>query len=251
MSVVPGKIRLAVVGASGRMGEAVLRFARADHLNFEVVCEISEGEDFGDIARKQATVVIDFSRPEATLALAAIAATSGAALVVGTTGLDATAENALVAASEKTAIFAATNLSVGVYVLGVLAERAAKMLGEDFDIEIVETHHKRKVDSPSGTALTLGKNLQESRHRLTHLVNGREGNVGPRSPHEIGMHAVRGGDVIGDHTVHFFGQGERIELTHRATNRDLFASGALRAACWVATKSPGFYGMRDMMSEII
>jgi 4-hydroxy-tetrahydrodipicolinate reductase len=243
-------IKLAMIGASGRMGQAILRLAKATG-DFDVVCEISEGDDFGKLEKSGAHVAIDFSKADATSALCDVASKSNIALVVGTTSLDDKSEKALAAASEKIAVFAATNMSIGVYVLGVIAERASKLLGEDYDIEIVETHHKRKIDAPSGTALTLAKTLQESRHHITHLVHGREGNVGPRAPREVGMHAVRGGDVVGDHTIHFFGEADRIELTHRASSRDLFARGALRAAKWVVTKQPGFYGMRDMMNDIV
>jgi 4-hydroxy-tetrahydrodipicolinate reductase len=243
-------IKLAVIGASGRMGQAILRLAKASG-DFDIVSEVSEGDDFSKLEKSGAQVAIDFSKPEATRALVDVASRAKIALVIGTTGLDDDTKKSVAAASEKIAIFAATNMSVGVHVLGVLAERASRMLGEDYDIEIIEAHHKRKIDAPSGTALTLAKTLQESRHHITHLVHGREGNVGPRSPREVGMHAVRGGDVVGDHSVYFFGEADRIELTHRASNRDLFARGALRAAKWVSAKSPGFYGMREMIDETI
>ncbi len=239
-----------MIGASGRMGQAILRLAKEGDA-FDVVCEISEGDDFSKLATSNAQVAIDFSKSVGTRALAGVASKANIGLVIGTTGLDDDSEKALLAASEKIAVFAATNMSIGVHVLNVLAERASKMLGEDYDIEIVETHHKRKIDAPSGTALTLAKTLQESRHHPTHLVHGREGNVGPRGPREVGMHAIRGGDVVGDHTVHFFGEADRLELTHRASSRDLFARGALRAAKWVSAKSPGIYGMIDMMNDIV
>lgn len=242
------RIRLAVVGASGKMGEAVLRIARHD-ADFDIVCEVSEGDDFSAVERARPQVAIDFSRPAGTRALADIAARAGAGVVIGTTGLDSACEHALDEAAKKVPVFAATNMSVGVHVLGVLAERAAKML-EGFDIEIVEAHHKKKVDAPSGTALTLMKILRDARGGDPAVVHGRDGQVGARPSGEIGMHAVRGGDVIGDHTVFFFGEGERIELSHKASSRDLFARGALRAAKWLVTKQPGRYGMRDMMSAI-
>ncbi|MEO7113437.1 MAG: dihydrodipicolinate reductase C-terminal domain-containing protein, partial [Polyangiaceae bacterium] len=165
------RISLAMIGASGRMGQSILRLAKADG-EFDVVCELSEGEDFSKLEVSKADVAIDFSSAEGTRALAAVAAKSSIALVIGTTGLDAACEKALADASEKIAVFAASNMSIGVHVLNVIAARAAKMLGEDFEIEIVETHHKRKVDAPSGTALTLAKTLQESRHHITHLVHG-------------------------------------------------------------------------------
>ena len=238
-------VRLAVVGASGRMGEAVLRLARVSG-DFEVVCEMSEGGDFSAVERAKPHVAIDFSRPSGTRVLADIAARAKFALVIGTTGLDAACAHALDEAAKKSPVLVSSNLSIGIHVLGVLVERAAKML-EDFDIEIVEAHHKRKVDAPSGTALTLATIVREARTPSPTLVHGREGQVGARKPGEVGVHAVRGGDVVGDHTVFFFGEGERLELSHKASNRDLFARGALRAAKWIVTKSPGIYGMRDML----
>lgn len=228
------------------MGEAVLRLARADEA-FDVVCEISEGGDFSGVERAKPHVAIDFSRPSGTRVLADIAARANVALVIGTTGLDAACDHALGEAAKKAPVLVSSNMSIGVHVLGVLVERAAKVLGDDFDIEIVEAHHKRKVDAPSGTALTLAQIIRDARTSSASLVHGREGHVGPRKAGEVGMHAVRGGDVVGDHTVFFFGEGERIELAHKASNRDLFARGALRAAKWVVTKRPGIYGMRDML----
>ncbi|MEO8798437.1 MAG: 4-hydroxy-tetrahydrodipicolinate reductase [Polyangiaceae bacterium] len=242
--------RLGVVGASGKMGQSILRLARESG-QFEIACEISEGDDLGVVERTRPEVVIDFSRPLGTLVLAPLAAKVGAGLVVGTTGLDATCDAALGEAAKKVPVFTATNMSVGVYVLGVLAARATKMLGSEFDVEIVEAHHKRKVDAPSGTALTLAKLVSEARGPDTVLRHGREGQICARNPHEIGMHAVRGGDVIGEHTVFFYGEGERLELSHKASNRDLFARGALRAASWLVTQKPGKYGMSDLLSGLV
>ena len=136
-------------------------------------------------------------------------------------------------------------MSVGVHVLGALVARAVAMLGPDFDIEIVEAHHRLKVDAPSGTALRVAEIAREARGGAG-FVHGREGRPGPRAPAEIGVHAVRGGDVVGDHSVYFLGSGERIELVHRASSRDLFATGALRFARWIAGKPPGRYAMADM-----
>lgn len=238
--------RLAVLGASGRMGQAVLRLAR--ELDFEVVGQVSAGEDLSAIARSKAEVVIDFSSPEATRALSKIAADAGAAIVSGTTGLDELTLHALDVASAKVPIFWAPNMSVGVHVLGVLVARAIEMLGPDFDIEITEAHHRRKVDAPSGTALRLAEVAQAARSGATKLEHGRSGKPGARAPSEIGMHAIRGGDVIGDHHVHLLGEGERLELVHRASSRDLFARGALRAARFVVGKPPGRYTMSDLFS---
>ena len=137
-------------------------------------------------------------------------------------------------------------MSLGVFVLSWLSERAAALLGAEFDVEIVEVHHRRKADAPSGTALRLAASVREARQELS-LVHGREGKPGARDGGELGMHAVRGGDVIGDHSVHFLGDGERLELTHRATSRDLFAKGALRAAEYLAHKPAGRYGLSDVL----
>ncbi len=238
--------RLAVLGASGRMGQAVLRLA--SELDFEVVAQVSAGEDLALIGRSKPEVVIDFSSPDATRALSKIAAEAGAAIVSGTTGLDELTLLELDAASTKVPIFWAPNMSVGVHVLGVLVARAIEMLGPEFDIEITEAHHRRKVDAPSGTAIRLAEIAQGARAGATKLEHGRSGRPGARDPSEIGMHAIRGGDVIGDHHVHLLGEGERIELVHRASSRDLFARGALRAARFVVGKPAGRYAMSDLFS---
>src|SRR5262249_29985584 len=138
------------------------------------------------------------------------------------------------------------NMSVGVHVLAALVEKAASALGPAFDVEVVEVHHRAKVDAPSGTAIRLGDVVKKARG--SHYVHGREGRPGPRKPDELGMHAIRGGDVIGDHTVFFFGDGERIELTHRASSRDLFAHGAVRAAAWLAGRGAGRYSLSDVLA---
>jgi 4-hydroxy-tetrahydrodipicolinate reductase len=138
-------------------------------------------------------------------------------------------------------------MSVGIHVLGDLLARAVSMLRDDFDIEIVETHHHHKADSPSGTALTLLEIAEKARGGPASRTHGRSGRPGPRPRTEIGLHAVRGGDVIGDHTIHLLGEGERLEIVHRATNRDIFARGALRAARWLPGRPAGLYGMRDLL----
>jgi 4-hydroxy-tetrahydrodipicolinate reductase len=167
-------------------------------------------------------------------------------VVSGTTRLDATCERLLNEAARKIPVLWSPNTSIGVHVLAAIAAYAAKHLGPGFDVEIVETHHRAKIDAPSGTATRLADAIREAREDLD-PVFGREGNVGPRSSSEIGVFAVRGGDVIGEHTVHLLGPGERIELTHRATSRDLFARGALRAARFLAGKPPGRYSMADVL----
>jgi 4-hydroxy-tetrahydrodipicolinate reductase len=191
-------------------------------------------------------VVIDFSTAAALPHLLQLALRQKVAVVSGTTRLDATCERLLDEAAKVVPVLWAPNTSVGVQVLAELVTLAARKLGLGFDVEIVEAHHRAKVDAPSGTAERLRKAVEEAREGLR-PVYGREGNAGPREAEEIAVLAVRGGDVIGDHTVHFLGQGERLELTHRATNRELFARGALRAARFLVGKPAGLYAMADVM----
>ncbi|MEO5728060.1 MAG: 4-hydroxy-tetrahydrodipicolinate reductase, partial [Byssovorax sp.] len=193
-----------------------------------------------------ADVVIDFSQPAALPHLLKLAMHAKIAVVSGTTRLDATGERLLGEAAKVIPVLWAANTSAGVQVLAELVTLAVQKLGLGFDVEIVETHHRAKIDAPSGTAERLRAAVEEARGELT-SVSGREGNIGPRKADEIGMLAVRGGDVIGDHTVHLLGQGERLELTHRATNRDLFARGALRAARFLHGKPAGRYTMADVL----
>jgi 4-hydroxy-tetrahydrodipicolinate reductase len=257
-------MRLALVGASGRMGRAIARIAHGQGL--EIVCAIAAtdvGRDIGDLAgvgpigtsvvdglgaleHARADVVIDFSVPHVTLALAPIAAAAKCAIVSGTTGLKDEPRAALARAAERVPVLWEPNMSVGVFLLSQLVAQATAALAE-WDIEIVETHHHLKVDAPSGTALRLAEVARKARPDATRLVHGREGKPGARAAGEIGMHAVRGGDVLGDHVVHLFGGGERLELAHRATSRDVFAHGALRAARWLAGKPAGTYGLSDIL----
>ena len=202
----------------------------------------------GEVSAMRGDVVIDFSSSSATEALAKQAEEMGFALVVGTTGLEPAARAALDAASRVVPLIVAPNTSVGVTVLAHLAQLATELLGESFDAEIVEMHHNQKADAPSGTALRLAdavlaaKGLDRSA-----LRTGRDGKPGPRGKAEVGVLAMRGGDVIGDHTLVLAGEGERLELTHKATDRMLFAKGALRAARWLAAKPAGSYDMRDVL----
>jgi len=193
--------------------------------------------------------VIDFTVPAATVAHARLAAAAGTALVAGTTGLSGDDMEQLSAAGEKTAIVHAGNMSLGVNLLVGLAEQVGAALGIDYDIEVVEMHHRHKIDAPSGTALMLGKAAAEGRgvdHDST-AVFSREGETGARPAGAIGYAALRGGDVIGDHSVIFAGPGERLELTHKATDRRLFGQGALRAALWTEGRPPGLYSMRHVL----
>lgn len=259
-------MRVAIHGASGRMGTAVARLAAAEGASIvgAIVSPRSDalGKDVGEVAGignvgvvasadgasglLGADVVIDFSRAAALPALLQLAMRARVAVVSGTTRLDGTCERLLDEASRVVPVLWSPNTSVGVHVLAEIAAVAARKLGPGFDVEIVETHHRAKVDAPSGTAVRLAGALKEALGELTD-VHGREGDVGPRKDREIGVFAVRGGDVIGDHTVHLLGPGERLELTHRATSRDLFARGALRAARFLAGKPPGRYGMSDVI----
>lgn len=258
-------LRVAVVGASGRMGRAVVRLAPLHGLVVSrAVASAGVGRDAGELAGCErigvvverdvsslATggfeVVIDFSAPGATTALAEVSIVTRAALVSGTTGLGDDEKGALDRASAHVPVFWEPNMSFGVHVLADLVRRTAAQLGEAFDIEVTEVHHRKKVDAPSGTAIRLVEAACEGKGGSPEVVYGRHGRPGPRPPEEVAVHAIRGGDVIGDHTVHFLGDGERIELTHRATDRELFARGALRAAAFVAGKPAGRYGMHDLV----
>jgi 4-hydroxy-tetrahydrodipicolinate reductase len=195
-----------------------------------------------------ADVVIDFSTAIAAAALAPRAAESGVALVVGTTGLDEAAQQALSAASLRVPVVRSANMSLGVNVLLGLLPRVSGAL-RDYDAEIVEVHHRMKKDAPSGTALMMEQAVAAARglDPIAARKNGREGMVGQRTDAEIGLHAVRGGDVVGEHTAYFFGPGERIEISHRATDRGIFARGAVRAAQWVSGRPPGGYDMQDVL----
>ncbi len=259
-------MKVALHGATGRMGQSIVRLAESEgaRLVGAVASPSSKvlGRDVGEVAGAGnlgvevtadassallgADVVIDFSTPLALCHLVQRVLRAKIALVSGTTRLDAAAERLLDEAAKIVPVLWAPNTSVGVQVLAELVTLAARKLGMSYDVEIVEAHHKAKVDAPSGTAERLRKAVEEARRDLR-PVYGREGNAGPRKAEEIAVLAMRGGDVIGDHSVHFLGQGERIELTHRATHRDLFARGALRAARFLVGQKPGRYSMVDVL----
>jgi 4-hydroxy-tetrahydrodipicolinate reductase len=263
--------RVAVIGAAGRMGRALIR-AVTENPDAQLAAAIERpgsaelGVDAGILAgvaplgvalaaerpdAGQADVWIDFSAPAASVANAQAAATAGARLVVGTTGLGAADKEVIAAAARRIPLVLAPNTSVGVTVLLRIVGEVARALGPGYDLEIVETHHRAKRDAPSGTALRLAEALAEATGRdLAQTARtARQGDIGPRTDDEIGIQTVRGGDVVGDHTVHFLGLGERIELTHRASSRDTFARGAVRAALWLAQpgRAPGLYDMRDVL----
>jgi 4-hydroxy-tetrahydrodipicolinate reductase len=241
------KTRLIIVGAKGRMGQALMRLAGQDP-KLEVISGIDKSDNVLD-SIDRCDVVIEFAHHAVTRDVAKIAADRGKALVIGTTGHTADESEAIAAAAERIPVVFAPNFSVGVNLLFFLTQLAAETLGEDYDQEVVEMHHRQKLDAPSGTARRLGEILAESAggsyEDLT--LHGRHGEVGARPRRVIGMHALRGGDVVGDHTVHFSTIGERLELTHRASSRDTFASGALRAAQWVRAQKPGLYSMQDVL----
>jgi 4-hydroxy-tetrahydrodipicolinate reductase len=237
-----------LVGASGRMGQAIRHVAEeAGDLHF---CGSlgSRGADRSVEEHGYPVVVIDFSAPQGTLAACDFAAKHGYPLVSGTTGLDTAHEQRFTELAQFNAVLHANNMSAGVHVLAALVEQAASTLSE-WDTEIVELHHRLKKDSPSGTALLLAR-AADAGHNFqgeAHWRRSREGIVGARGIGELGMFGVRGGDVVGEHTVFFFGQGERIELTHRATDRAIFARGAVRAARWLAGRAAGRYSMTDVL----
>lgn len=237
--------RLIVNGARGRMGQAVL--AAAAEAAWPVAAALDAGDDLA-AALEGGGVVVDFSSHRATGTLIDLAAARGAALVIGTTGHPAADKARLLAAAARVPTVWAGNFSVGVNLLFALTRRAAAVLGADYDAEIVELHHRFKQDAPSGTAARLLEIVQAERHLAADAVrHGRSGITGARPPTEIGVHALRGGDVVGDHTVMFAALGERIELTHKASDRAIFARGALRAAQWIVGRRPGVYDMQDVL----
>jgi 4-hydroxy-tetrahydrodipicolinate reductase len=260
-------VKLAIFGATGRMGLAIARLAHADP-NVQIVggvCAAEDpnaGKDIGELAGigqlgvvttpdtasglLGADVVIDFSVAAAVAPLVAIAARQKVAVVSGTTNLNDAAKAALDKAAQTVPVLWAPNMSLGVQVLAELVTQAVKKLGVGFDVEITEVHHRKKVDSPSGTAKRLAEAARAARSELKE-IHGRSGDVGARSNEEMAVYGLRGGDVIGDHTVYLFGQGERLELTHRASSRDLFAHGALAAARFLAGKPAKRYTIADVL----
>lgn len=239
--------RIVIVGARGRMGRMLLASA-TPQAGFDVVGQIDQGDDLRAVV-DHCEAVIDFSLHTATLGIATLCAEHRKPLVLGTTGHSDPERQAIRAQARTIPMVWASNYSTGVNTLFWLTCQAARILGPDFDLEIVEMHHRHKQDAPSGTATTLAQILAEVRQwpPASALRHGRHGIVGPRSSSEIGIHALRGGDVVGDHTVIFATDGERLELTHRASNRQAFAVGALRAAQWAVSQPPGLYTMQDVL----
>jgi 4-hydroxy-tetrahydrodipicolinate reductase len=264
-------IKVAVMGAAGRMGKTLIQAINEDPqtvLAAGIVEPSSSlvGVDLGELAGvgklgvaasgsvkevlDDFEVLIDFTTIETTLTNAELCAQSGKQLIVGTTGLNDEQKAQLAAAGEKTPIVFAPNMSVGVNLCFKLLEMAAAALGDDYDVEIVEAHHRHKVDAPSGTALGMGEAVAKAlgRDLKEVAVYGREGHTGARDPKTIGFATMRVGDVVGDHTVVFGTEGERVEITHKASSRMTFAKGAVRASKWLQAKPAGLYSMQDVLN---
>jgi len=238
-------LSIIINGAKGRMGLELISAASSMGLTVGGTSDV--GDNFASIAER-CDVIIDFSSHAATHSIIAFAAAHNKPLVIGTTGHSAEEKRHLLALAAKVPCVWAGNFSVGVNLLFALTRRAAGILGSDYDAEVIEMHHRFKKDAPSGTAARLLEIILEERKlTATALRHGREGIVGERTSTEVGIHALRGGDVVGDHTVMFAALGERIELTHKASDRGIFARGALRAAQWVVTQKPGVYDMQDVL----
>jgi 4-hydroxy-tetrahydrodipicolinate reductase len=270
MAAANSDMRVVIAGAGGRMGRALINAVAAT--KGMVLAGAAEaagsaviGRDAGELAGlgpnsikvtsdvaallKNADGLIEFTIPAATLALAELTAAAGTVHVIGTTGHTAEEEAVIAQAARRATIVKSGNMSLGVNLLAALTKRVAKTLNEDFDIEIVEMHHNKKIDAPSGTALMLGRAAAEGRgvDLSTHSARGRDGITGARRAGDIGFAALRGGTVVGEHSVIFAGPAERVELTHRAEDRLIFARGALHAALWARGKKPGLYAMTDVL----
>jgi 4-hydroxy-tetrahydrodipicolinate reductase len=264
-------VNVVVTGVAGRMGGQILRMLR-EAGDLAVVGAVERPgydgpKDAGEAAglprlgvpvaddlrplldTVSADVVIDFTSHEASVKNTAVAAAHGVAMVIGSTGFTADEKAFLRRDSARIPVVLSPNMSVGVNVMFALVAQAARVLGDAYDVEIVEMHHGKKKDAPSGTAVRLAEVAAEALHRdpARDVVYARHGMIGERTPREIGVMTLRGGDVVGEHTVFFAGQGERLEVTHRATSRDQFARGALRAALWVNGRAPGLYDMHDVL----
>ncbi len=241
---------LLVTGITGRMGQAVIEAAA--QANVPVTATHDAGQDIG-AAISKASCAIDFTIHSFTTTLVEAALKSGTNLVIGTTGHTDAERAVIYEAAKSIRIVYAANYSVGVNTLFWLTRQAARILTQDrFDIEVTEMHHKHKIDAPSGTARRILEILNEETGTSYQddVAHGRFGNIGPRKPREIGMHTLRGGDVVGDHTVLFAADGERIELTHKASSRLTFAAGAVRAACWLEDQPVGLYDMQDVLGLV-
>ena len=262
--------RIAITGAAGRMGRSLIEACQqTDGLEVSVALEHPEstllGSDAGDLAgigklgvivgadlaavSDAFDVLIDFTRPESTLANLEICRQAGRRMVIGTTGFTDEQKVQIAAAAQDIGIVFAPNMSVGVNLCLKLLDTAARVLGDDVDIEVIEAHHRHKVDAPSGTALRMGEVVADAlgRDLKTCAVYGREGHTGERDSKTIGFETIRAGDIVGDHTVMFAATGERIEITHKASSRMTFANGAVRAAAWLVDRQAGLFDMQDVL----
>ena len=263
-------MKIAVVGASGRMGQMLVRqIARTEGVTLAAASEIPGskvlGKDAGEVAGLEpngvligddsaaaiaaAQCVIDFTVPEATVAHAKVASENGVAMVIGTTGLDPIQTKLIQDAATKVPIMWAANMALGVNILLALVEKTASMLDPSYDIEVLEMHHRHKIDAPSGTALALGRAAAAGRKVQLEEVwrKSRDGHTGARPSGEIGFATLRGGEEVGVHTVYFAAAGERLELNHRSFSRETYAAGAVTSAKWLEGKKPGLYGMKDVL----
>lgn len=263
-------VKAAVTGAAGRMGARIIGIiGNTEGIELVGAIEHDEhyalGKDAGEVAgvgtlgvkissdvdavMKEADVIIDFTFPDVTIENLTAVSKHGKAAVIGSTGFSASEMEEVKKLAANIPCIIAPNMSMGVNLMLKLVAEAARALGNDFDIEMVETHHKLKKDAPSGTAMKLAEVAAEAVGRSLSEVGvfERHGMIGARSKEEIGVQTLRGGDVVGDHTVYFYGTGERLEITHRATSRDTFATGAVKGALWIAGKKPGIYDMQDVL----
>ena len=239
--------KIAITGSNGRMGRALIRAVK---INPDVSQGpmLNRGDDI-NLVLKDFDVLVDFTRPEATLNALSICQNAGKAMVIGTTGFSDEALKIIDQASSDIPIVFAPNMSVGVNLTLKLLETTAKVIGTDSNIEIVEAHHRHKVDAPSGTALKMGEVIANAlgRNLSECAVYGREGTEEPRDKQTIGFSSIRGGDVVGEHSVTFFMEGERVEITHKASSRMTYANGAIKACQWLTNKANGLYSMQDVL----
>jgi len=240
--------KIAITGSNGRMGQALIEAVKLNP-NVSQGSILNRGDDINRVL-KDFDVLIDFTRPEATLDALSVCQSAGKAMVIGTTGFSDDALKVIDQASSDIPIVFAPNMSVGVNLTLKLLETTAKVIGTDSNIEIVEAHHRHKVDSPSGTALKMGEVIANAlgRDLSECAVYGREGTEEPRDRQTIGFSSIRGGDVVGEHTVTFFMEGERVEITHKASSRMTYANGAVKASQWLTNQANGLYSMQDVLN---
>ena len=239
--------KIAITGSNGRMGRALIRAVKLNS-NVAQGPKLNRGDDIKQVL-KDFDVLVDFTRPEATLEVLSICQNAGKAMVIGTTGFSDEALKIIDQASSDIPIVFAPNMSVGVNLTLKLLETTAKVIGTDSNIEIVEAHHRHKVDAPSGTALKMGEVIANAlgRNLSECAVYGREGTEQPRDKQTIGFSSIRGGDVVGEHSVTFFMEGERVEITHKASSRMTYANGAIKACQWLTNQANGLYSMQDVL----